>query len=59
MKIFRAVLLGWGGILSFLLRWMVRLRVPSVVVEFVCLLLFVRPTALLMARFGVFRTGGR
>jgi hypothetical protein len=53
MKLFLMVLSGWGRILSFVLRWMVRLRVPSVVFEFVCLLLFVRPTARLMGHCGL------
>lgn len=53
MKLVRGVLLVWSGVLSFLMRWMVRLHVPSVVFEFVCLLLFVRPTARLMGRLAI------
>lgn len=51
MKLYRKVLFVWSKVLSFLLRWMVRLHVPTAVFEFVCLLLFVRPTARLMGRF--------
>lgn len=51
MKLFIVVLLYWSNFLSLLLRWMVRLHAPSVVVDVVFLLLFVRPTARLYGRY--------
>lgn len=50
MEIFRIVVFVWCKVLSFLLRSMVRLHIRGVAFEFVCLLLFVRPTARIYGR---------
>lgn len=51
MRPFRWVIWYWSKTLSFLLGVMVRLHVPPVIGEVVCLLLFVGPTARLYGRY--------
>jgi hypothetical protein len=50
MNAIRKLVWVWSKVLSFLLRLMVRLGIRGAVFEFICLLLFVRPTARLYGR---------